>query len=242
MADDEETIRRGWLNAARGWAGTVAPQVMAPFRQARMSPQPVWVLSTRGVWVQQVTQDVTPGILGALRSGWRTVLRRPPGPSFDSGQYVTDYLSTAVNRMSNTPEQVYRQITDEIAQGVAAGESVPQLAARVQTVFEVTGNPFWENRATVVARTEAQAAVNAGSLAGAGQQEIDTGRPMLKTWQATVSQPERTRPAHLKADGQEVPIRQPFTVGGEQLQYPGDPTGSAGNVIQCRCDLTFREA
>ncbi len=28
---------------------------------------------------------------------------------------------------------------------------------------------------------------------------------------------------------------QPFIVGGEQLQYPGDPAGSAWNVISCRC-------
>ena len=242
MASDEEEIRRGWLSAARAWTADVTPRMMAPFRQARVVPDPVFVLSAQGVWVERVTADVTPGIMGALRTGWRSITRRPPGPSFDQGQYVRDYLTQSVNRMSNTPDQVYREITDQIAQGVAAGESVPELAARVQTAMVVAGNPWWENRAVVVARTEAQAAINAGSLAGAGQQEIDTGRPMLKTWQATVSQPERTRPAHFKADAQEVPLRQPFLVGGEQLQFPGDPSGSASNVIQCRCDMTFRQA
>lgn len=241
MASDEEEIRRGWLAAARAWTAGVSPRVLGPWRQARVTPDPVWVLSTQGVWVQHVQENVTPGILGALRSGWRSVTGST-APSLDQQQYVTDYLQQAVNRMANTPEQVYREISDQIGQGVAAGESIDQLAARVQAVFDVTGNPFWENRATVVARTEAQSAVNAGALAGAGQQEIDTGRRMVKVWQATVSQPTRTRPAHLAADGQAVPLQAPFMVGGEPLQFPGDPKGSAGNVIQCRCDLTFREA
>jgi hypothetical protein len=30
-----------------------------------------------------------------------------------------------------------------------------------------------------------------------------------------------------------------FDVGGERLQYPGDPSGSPGNTIQCRCATTY---
>ncbi len=45
------------------------------------------------------------------------------------------------------------------------------------------------------------------------------------------------RPAHLAADGQKVPLSQPFIVGGQALMIPGDATlgASAGNVINCRC-------
>ena len=64
----------------------------------------------------------------------------------------------------------------------------------------------------------------------------------MKVWHATLGQPERTRPAHLAVHGQAQPLTSPFIVDGEKLQYPGDPTGSAGNVIQCRCTMTFREA
>jgi uncharacterized protein with gpF-like domain len=240
VAADEEEIRSGWLSAARTWAAGAADRVMAPFRQGGVTPDPVWVLSTRGVWVEQLTRDVSPPILAALRRAYQTIAGTVP-PSFDTSQYVADYLATSVNRMSQTPDQVYREITDQIAIGVNEGESVPELAARVQAVFEVTGNPWWENRATVVARTEAHAALNAGSLSGAGQQQIDTGRQMVKVWLA-IDQPDRTRPAHLAADGQARALTSPFIVGDEALQYPGDPAGSAGNVIQCRCSMTFREA
>jgi hypothetical protein len=29
----------------------------------------------------------------------------------------------------------------------------------------------------------------------------------------------------------------PFDIGGEALMYPGDPAGSAGQVINCRCAM-----
>lgn len=241
MTSDEEQIRRGWLASARHWTGDVAGRVMQPFRSAGLPPNATYVLSAQGVWVEQLDANVRPPILGVLRRAFRGSFGQQPPTGFDRSQYVTDYLSQAVNRMSNTPEQVYREIAEQLAQGVDDGETVPQLAARVQHVFDVTGNPFWENRAAVVARTEAQAAINAGTLAAAGDEQNRTRRPMLKVWNA-VDQPGRTRPAHLAADGQTQPLTAPFIVDNEPLQYPGDPSGSAGNVIQCRCALTFRDA
>jgi len=58
------------------------------------------------------------------------------------------------------------------------------------------------------------------------------------------SQGERTRTIadgaqfdHLAADGQRVGMNEPFVIegvnGDEELRYPGDPMGSAGNVINC---------
>ena len=33
-----------------------------------------------------------------------------------------------------------------------------------------------------------------------------------------------------------------FSVGGEQLEYPGDPSGSAENVINCKCVIGYEIA
>lgn len=30
---------------------------------------------------------------------------------------------------------------------------------------------------------------------------------------------------------------EPFIIGGEALMYPGDPAGSPGNTISCRCTI-----
>lgn len=47
----------------------------------------------------------------------------------------------------------------------------------------------------------------------------------------------RVRETHVWADRQTVPIDDTFTVGGESLRYPGDPMGSTGETINCRCVL-----
>jgi len=59
--------------------------------------------------------------------------------------------------------------------------------------------------------------------------------PLHKEWISVGD--HRVRPAHLTADGQRVPLNEPFIVGGEALRWPGDSDlgASAGNTINCRC-------
>lgn len=45
----------------------------------------------------------------------------------------------------------------------------------------------------------------------------------------------KVRIAHREAKGQTVLIDDSFSVDGESLSYPGDPSGSARNTINCRC-------
>ena len=241
---DEDVVGRSWLDAARGWTGAVTGRVMAPFRQAGAPPDASMVLSAEGLWVEQLTVHVRPSILGVLRGSYRKVTGQPPPNAFDQSHYVTDYLNASTNRMTGTPDQVYRRIADTLAKGLDAGQPIPELARQVEEILTVTGNDWWDNRAVVVARTETMAALNAGTLAAGAQQQITERRPMVKTWHATVRGPasDTTRPSHRAADGQTVPLTEPFRVDNETLQFPGDPRGSAGNVIQCRCTLSVSAA
>lgn len=52
-----------------------------------------------------------------------------------------------------------------------------------------------------------------------------------KTWNAMDD--DRTREWHADADGDEVPVGEPFSVDGEDMMYPGDPDGSDENTINC---------
>ena len=69
--------------------------------------------------------------------------------------------------------------------------------------------------------------------------EIDdekiTERKQQKEWVAILD--NVTRIGHAEADGQVVPIDEPYEVEGEQLMYPGDMSlgASIDNVINCRC-------
>lgn len=58
-----------------------------------------------------------------------------------------------------------------------------------------------------------------------------------KTWLTILDGRERL--AHGEANGQEVPLSRRFLVGGELLNFPGDPSGSLPNIINCRCSLVY---
>jgi hypothetical protein len=90
-------------------------------------------------------------------------------------------------------------------------------------------------RSNTISRTEIVSASNAGDISGARS----TGLDLEKSWLST--RDDRTREDHMDADGQLVGLNDPFTVGGEQLDQPGDPAGSPGNVINCRCTQTYKE-
>lgn len=48
------------------------------------------------------------------------------------------------------------------------------------------------------------------------------------TWNSAFT--PTTRDDHADADGQSVPAGSPFDIGGEELMYPGDPSGSEANT------------
>lgn len=86
----------------------------------------------------------------------------------------------------------------------------------------------YASRVRAAARTAATANVNRWV-------EVEVARTggAYKRW--VTMHDDRVREGHSLADGQEVPLGSPFVVDGEFLQYPGDPRGSAGNVVNCRC-------
>lgn len=75
------------------------------------------------------------------------------------------------------------------------------------------------------------AGVQNAAVIEAGGRSPDTD--LDKTWIATLD--GKTRPTHFAADGQRAPLDGSFTVGGEQLPYPGFPGGSPAEVKNCRC-------
>jgi len=38
-------------------------------------------------------------------------------------------------------------------------------------------------------------------------------------------------------NGKRVGYNEKFNVSGQEMEYPGDPNASAGNVVNCRCTV-----
>jgi uncharacterized protein with gpF-like domain len=115
-------------------------------------------------------------------------------------------------------DTTYDQITTVPTEGVAAGETIDDIAVRVQHVFDIADNV----RAETIARTEVIGAYNGSSATVAGQLPSDVvgGQEWITT------EDPRTRPEHSAADGEIVPSGQPFFGTGEPMMYPGDLAGS----------------
>ena len=141
-------------------------------------------------------------------------------------EYLAEYGGEKIVQIVETTRTM-------IMRGIDLGraEGLGQAAIAKQIIKQAPDISF--QRAAVIARTETHSAGNYGSI----MQAKDTGLNMAKEWVA--SSGGRTRDSHRGADGQTVGIDEPFVVGGERLMYPGDPRGSAAEVINCRCVQAF---
>jgi HK97 family phage portal protein len=155
------------------------------------------------------------------------------GLSFDlEAEFAQLFITSRANQLAGqVTDTTYRAITSALAEGVAAGESIPSLAARIRAVFDEASSV----RATMIARTEVISGFNASGLAAASSLPADV--VAAQQWIAT--RDSRTRPTHASADGQIVAVGQPFSVGGVGCAYPGDPALPAGESVNCRCTVAF---
>jgi uncharacterized protein with gpF-like domain len=239
----EQVIRAQVWSALSEWVVAVRRGVLAAVR-----PDPIAVYAQAPRWAESVRQITEGPIKDAVGTAYRELLG--DGYRFDQRPAVVEHLSDVRNRLTGVSDEVHSLVSSTIAGGASAGESIPEIADRVATVLDTTGTPRWENRATVIARTETLGALNAGRADAfvAVAQELE--QPFEQRWLATAD--HRTRPTHRAADGQRVPVGEPFHVGGSLLRRPGDPLGPGKEVIQCRCttllmapgeeiDLTHRQ-
>jgi SPP1 gp7 family putative phage head morphogenesis protein len=152
------------------------------------------------------------------------------GISFSLGpsKRTLDRLTSRANQLAGEVLQTtYDQVKDVMREGILVGESIPDIAQRIDQVLR-DRNP---QRATVIARTEVVSAYN-GAVYDAG-----TLNGLIVAYQWIATNDGRTRPSHRHADNQIQLPGQPFQVGSAQLMYPGDPNGPAKEIIQCRCTV-----
>lgn len=152
-------------------------------------------------------------------------------------QYAITYCSKRVNTIVKTTGKIAeRMINKQISQGLAEGLPAVEVARNIQRAVPkfLKTNSF---RAIRIARTETLTATSYASYETAQQ----TGLKYNKVWMVApggVSKVER-HTGYDGLDGQVRAMDDDFDVGGEAMAYPGDPRGSAGNVVNCKCDYYF---
>lgn len=142
---------------------------------------------------------------------------------------AVEFVRERANKLSGVPDEIHARIKTQLEEGLAAGETRDQLAARVRGEF----NSIDEGRSRVIASTETGAAYGV-----ARAEAMEQAGVQYKAW--LTSGNANVRAAHYEAGltysaDTPIPVDQPFIVGGEALRHPGDPAGSPANVINCHC-------
>ncbi len=139
--------------------------------------------------------------------------------------WLDDY---AFNQAVNMTEAMAEVATDVLKSAFEQGLGEDETARILQ---EAIGGDF--SSAARIARTEVHTAANFASDTAARA----TGLDLVKEWATTAD--SRARQSHVDADGQRREMDEPFEVGGSSLDFPGDPKGSAEEVINCRCTVLY---
>ena len=133
-----------------------------------------------------------------------------------------------------TKNQIQQYLMKSVEEGLTMQETIKLLRTAGITDY----------RAEMIARTETGKAANYGSMIGTAA----TGLVTMKEWIATKDARTRRVPPdsfdHFHMDGIKVAYDEKFNVktkygGFEQMLHPCDPSGSAGDVINCRCTLGY---
>ncbi len=144
-------------------------------------------------------------------------------------------LDAGATKVVDITETTRERIQHQVNEGLANGDSVDEIANRL------IGDDVWKSRGRVISRTEVG---NASNMA-AGAAARRSGLRLKKVWISSQDDRTRRRPRdefdHLHADGQTVPLDEPFNISGELMMHPCAPGASAGNAVNCRC-TTAHEA
>ena len=240
LARWEPRIEAAARRALSAWTAVCASAVLddqyltaAP--DGGLPPDPGAIPALAATWrkiadsqIVRLLSDLLTEVFGRYLSDERTVSARA---------WQESYLEQVSNRLVRVADSTFDLVRTVVQDGIADGASIPTIRERVQESLDAGGETSWANRAQVIARTETIGAYNGGTLAVHEVIAEETGDPLDKAWLATID--PRTRDSHFRADGQRVPLGQPFRVGGHDLDHPGDPLGPPEEVIQCRCTMLF---
>lgn len=153
-----------------------------------------------------------------LRAGWRDFMRRFAVTNLTG-------LLLDINRTSVTI--IERIVTAGLQEGLGILEIAKSIEERVIKIFT--------DRSKLIARTEMVKATNTAAMQSASTSDF----MYEKKWIPASDQ--RTRPDHLAMlDSDWIPFDAKFSVGGVEMDRPGDASAPASQVCNCRCKVVFR--
>ena len=132
-------------------------------------------------------------------------------------------------RLGEDVELLKKRIANNLSRGIATASEYKVIARNIAADSNVGFN-----RAMRIARTEGGRISNESAY-DASIAAKEKGADVLKSWDAALD--GRTRESHARVDGEIRELDEKFSNG---LKYPGDSSGGAAEVVNCRCALLQR--
>lgn len=140
------------------------------------------------------------------------------------------------NHLGENVGELKTRIASEVSRGIATGMSYAVIARNIRAnmmgTYENPGGSY--AYALRIARTEGHR-IQCQATMDACFKAKEKGADVVKQWDSTLD--GNTRESHQKVDGEIRELDEKFSNG---LMFPGDPSGGAAEVVNCRCALLQR--
>jgi len=158
-------------------------------------------------------------------------MREDYGASY--GVWAKKVAARKVVKIDNVTRESIRYILEK---GKAGGKSYRMIATDMRNISPSVN----QHRAYKIARTE----IHTASIKATDDSLRHTRVQFEREWRSIIDARIRGLGIkdifnHIIANGERVGQDAKFIRTGEALDYPGDPDGSAGNIINCRCALLY---
>lgn len=181
--------------------------------------------------IKQMYKEIYTLLIGAQYK--RTARQLKNEINFDV--IIAQWLQTNAGiRIVSVHQTLIESIIKVISDGYENNLSVADITRNLQNKFG-----WFKAQALRIARTETTTATNLATLLAAHDSEYELEKTWISAQDNRTRRPPKSPFDHLDMNGVKVDALQPFFVGGEELEYPGDPNGTAGNIINCRCKIVF---
>ena len=204
-----------------------------------------------GVASQELSSELIPALQSHYRRVFRTVFDENNSSNrldemkdevfvFDRNKdlepFLEEFFAERNLILAGISANISKRIENIIKRARSENLSLLEIARRIESFRSVT-----RARAITIARAETHNA--AGFAHHRYYQEVrdDYGSNMLKKWVA--GNDNRVRDAHSAMNAKDpIPMDEAFIVGGEKMQYTGDPNGGPANNVNCRCTIVYVDA
>lgn len=148
---------------------------------------------------------------------------------------ISNWLNTNAGlRIVSVHQTLIDSIIAVIAKGYDDNISVAEITRNLQRQFG-----WYKYQALRIARTETTTATNVSTVLAAHNSDLVLEKTWISVQDNRTRRPPKSMFDHLDINGQKVSEFGNFFVGGEEIEYPGDPKATAGNTINCRCKVVF---